>query len=780
MLYFFGKGILGNIDVGKSLSHIREADALALTTLRKDWKAIFDFNLYGEPSLSLLGRDPAYKSDVVFLLDGSGSMVSPEPGKWQAAVDAALLFRDLMESLRHPTFEDRYGSVVFRWLWPGNTDGTTTVPIGTGLQDISVPLTASTFNPDFTPEAPYSTPMGLGLQLAADQFEMGTEESLYTDKMIILLSDGKHNEGIDPLDIIHSAEWPGAVKVFTVGLGEDDIEPETIKDIAHNTYADYRISPSPREIEGFFCEILCGASWKLQDVTVTDTTVPIDQGTAVFIVVWDDPTAALSFSLDPPGAGANITPTTGHTAYPPMEVDYHGPGAGENHAFYVCKRIDEAGLLGEWNFTNINDGGIPVLSSDVLLKVIEDPRTIADFDIDDIDHFTGQPIILTAEITEDGKPKVGLTEVYAELARSPAHAVGTLMANNSPPSDYPTQPSTKVDRTLRSHYLLGVMKAMGIESLIKHGGPRTYLRDDGLGVDSMANDGIYTGAFRDTQLEGSYTFRFRARGENEDGVTFDRNETLSEYVKFAATPEETEVEIVSVVTLPQEGITRTTVKVTPRDGFGEYLGPFRGDAIQLWSSLGSFEKGMQDHKDGSYSFILVHPIHTSPLVSASVGDVIVVDRMVAEPQKPPKRPLLSFHGSVSAPLGNFSDDYETGLGISGNLEFPLTERLSLRAIIGSNWFEAKLASLDSTRIVNINSNVKYNLLLAPVTLFIETGPGYYILNHSSEKVGVSIGAGFSHGVSPRASLDLSAHYHAVFTSSRTDFLEFASGIAFEF
>jgi hypothetical protein len=550
-------------------------------------------------------------------------MVSPETGKWQAAVDASVLFYDLMEALRYPTFDDHYNSVVFRWLVPGYTDSTTTVPAGTGMKDMSVPLEVSTFNPTFIPEPPYMTPIGRGLQVAASQFVTDTEESLCTDKMIVLLSDGKHNTGIEPISVTQSIEWPASVRVFSVGLGEDDIEPETIENIADSTYGDYRISPTPREIEGFFCEIFCDISWKLQDITVISNTASIDQGKVVFIIVWDDPAATLNFELDPPD-GPNITPGD-----PGAYCTYHPAAAGGTHAYYVCDGLP-SDMMGDWHFVNINDGVAPIPLSDVLLKVIEDPQTIADFAIENVDHYTGQPIVLTAKIREDGKPKAGLTEVYAELTRSPAVSVGTIMAENSPTLLYPKQPSARVDRTLRSHYLLGVMKKLGLESLSVVGGPRIDMRDDGLGADLKADDGIYTGVFQDTQYEGSYTFRFRARGQNRDGVTFDRNETLSEYVGFAASPAETKVEFVKAVVDRREKIVRATVKLTPRDAFGSYLGPFRGEPIRLWSSSGEFAPTYKDNKDGSYSFTLVYLMDTVPLVSVSVGDVIVAEQAPVE------------------------------------------------------------------------------------------------------------------------------------------------------
>lgn len=613
--------------VGEVLMYIRKADANSPGLSINDWKAILEFNIYGDPTTSLFGRDPAYKSDVVFLLDGSGSMVSPEAGKWQAAVDASVLFYDLMKALRHPTYEDRYNSVVFRWMVPGYTDGTSVVPVGTGMKDMSVPLSISTFNPDFTPEAPYMTPMGLGLQLAAQQFESGTEESLYTDKMIILLSDGKHNQGIDPVEVVQAQDWPGAVKVYSVGLGEDDIEPETIEQIAGATYGEYRISPTPRDIEGFFCEILCDISFKLQDVTVTGNTAPVDQGKAVFVVIWDDSSAILNFDLSLPD-GSTITP-----AAPGAYCTYHPAAPNSTHAYYVCDGIPDA-LLGDWQFVNINDGSGAVDLSDVLLKVILDPQTIADFEIENIDHLTSQPIVLRAKISEDGKPKTGLMEVYADLIRFPALAAGSLIAENSPPDGYPSVPPAKTDSTMRSHYLRGVMQKMKIETLSNTGGPRTYLRDDGLGCDARKDDGIYTGVFNGTSYEGSYTFKFRARGKNKADVVFDRTETLSAYVKFAPSPVTTKVEVVRTVEGPKEKMVTSTIRVTPRGASGDYLGPFQGDLINVWTSVGNFKPGYVDNKDGSYSYSLIYPEGTTPLVSASVGNMIVAEQKPIERDRP--------------------------------------------------------------------------------------------------------------------------------------------------
>lgn len=576
--------------------------------------------------MSLFGRDPELQSDVVFLLDGSGSMVYPETEKWQAAVDAAVLFHDVMLALRHPAFEDRYSSVVFRWFWPAETDGTTTVPPGTGMQDITVPLDVTTFNPAYTPEPEHCTPIGEGLKLAASQFDFGTEESLYTDKMIILLSDGKQNRGDDPLnDVVLAADWPGSVKVFTVGLGEDDIEPETIETIANSTYGDYRISPSPREIEGFFCEILCNTSWKLQNLPVDGTHVLIDGSKAVFIAIWDDPASPVTFEIQPPNGGGPITPTSNPYSASGLTVDHHAAGAGETHAFYVIDAIPDT-MFGEWEFASLS-------SADVLLKVVQDPRVIAEFGFDKIKQYTGQPIVLTAKLTESGKPLTGLTDVYARLVRSPALSSGTLLSENLPADDYPADPPDNLDITPYRHYMLGVMKEAGITSLSKTDPHKVMLHDDGLNGDLRADDGIYSGYYSTTTYEGSYSFQFRAEGTNSQGKAFARAEELSVYVKFMASPPNTEVSIISTKLEPDSNRLITLGKVVPKDSFDNYLGPFKADLIEIDCNVGMFPHKPVDNKDGSYTFTHYGPVDEKLVVTVAVGDVIVAERLSVEPEK---------------------------------------------------------------------------------------------------------------------------------------------------
>ena len=778
-MYFFGKGILYNINVGDVVSHIKVVDPL--TSARSNWKANFDYNLYGDPALSLFGKNVKSNNDVVLLLDGSGSML--DENKWTKAVDASVLFHQLQKELRHPAFRERYNTIVFRQNCSNTAaDVTTAVPPGSGLKDVSVPLTQATLAP-YEPENNFCTPIGEGLEMAIDQFDLSEEESFYSDKTILLLSDGKHNRGIEPTMVAFPDE---EIKVQAVGLGEDYIEPQTISDIADMTDGDYRISPSSREMENFFCQILCNTSWKLQDITVTGTTAPIDQDIAAFIVVWDDPAASISFELDPPGGAANVSP--GNLAgYPPMEVTWHPPAAGATHAFYICKNIPEA-LLGDWDFANINNGGAAVPLADVLLKVIEDPRVIADFDIEDGEHVTGQPIMLTAKMTEDGKPLTGLTDVYAEIVSAPEGAMGELMSDNAPDPGYMTAPDAK-DQTAFNRYLLGVMDKLGMTSLYAPGGPKIVLHDDGANGDLKANDGIYTGCFVSPPYEGSYTFVFRSRGANSDDINFDRTETLSEYVAFGASPEETEVDVTSSVANIEEKTVTATISVTPRDTFGNRLGPLRGGMINIRADAGSFRRDSagkllyDDPKNGSYIFTLVYPMDETPVITVTVGDVITEEKKeltYVPPPPPPRKLMPSLHLGAAIPVGTFADEFDPGINILLDVEYQIRPAISAVLYAGYNAFGAKTSLVDDTYWINISANAKYRRPISPsLFLTVNAGPGLYIPEEGDNQFGSNIGVGLEYEFNRNLTFEVGGDYHAVY-DPEFQFIHLRAGVIYSF
>jgi opacity protein-like surface antigen len=643
-----------------------------------------------------------------------------------------------------------------------------------GLQNLSDnPLTIDSLD-QFTPEPNFFTPMGSGLEAAIRNLDIQSAMSFYSNKVIVLLSDGKHNCGTNPLDV----PIPEGVKVYTIGLGEDDIEPETIEDIATSTGAAYSSTSSPREMEELFIQIATETSWKLQDVPVVDSKSSISQDKVAFVVVWDNPEDSLSFELDLPGNGPNLTPNN-LDSFSPMKCTYYPPASHTTHAFYVCEGIPQE-LLGEWRFTNISNRGVLVNPGDVLLKVIEDPRVIAAFDIEKINHYVGQPMVLSARLTEDGKPLTGVQQVYADLVRSPAFPLGTLLAENSPSADHPSALPPNSDRTPRRHYIDGIMKELKIDSLSKPDGFRVELKDDGLGIDRRAGDGIYTGVFTGTEYEGSYTFKFRARGKNRDGVTFDRTQTLSKYVKFAASTDSTRVEVVSVESSQESEYLFATIRVTPRDVFGAYMGPFRGDRIRVWSNSGRFDGGYVDRKDGSYDFTLSYEKGTEPQISVSTGDLIVADRMEV-PSQALSPCSFSLHAGLSIPRGSFKNIYDCDYSLGLSLDYHFTPQFSMVCLLGYNHFNSKTFSTRDTYWWNISANLKYEFGSRLIKPYINGGFGVYIPEHRSTKLGFNLGLGLHYSITPDWLIEFGADYHNVFTrGSRTRFLVPYIGLVYRF
>ena len=63
LMYFFAKGIFYNQELGKIIAHVLNKDANSSSY----WKQILNYDLFGDPSLSLFGPNPRSNNDVIFL-----------------------------------------------------------------------------------------------------------------------------------------------------------------------------------------------------------------------------------------------------------------------------------------------------------------------------------------------------------------------------------------------------------------------------------------------------------------------------------------------------------------------------------------------------------------------------------------------------------------------------------------------------------------------------------------------------------------------------------------
>lgn len=145
-----------------------------------------------------------------------------------------------------------------------------------------------------------------------------------------------------------------------------------------------------------------------------------------------------------------------------------------------------------------------------------------------------------------------------------------------------------------------------------------------------------------------------------------------------------------------------------------------------------------------------------------------------------KKALISIHGGLSLPISNFSRSYKMGFNVQVDAEYIIRNNLSFRALAGYSQFPAKTAGMNDYKIINANLLARYYWIFSAVKPFLEAGPGYYRLNNSINKVGVSIGAGIGFDINPKIALELGGNYHRINNSPDTQYISLGGGLIFKF
>jgi hypothetical protein len=221
--------------------------------------------------------------------------------------------------------------------------------------------------------------------------------------------------------------------------------------------------------------------------------------------------------------------------------------------------------------------------------------------------FTGNPITVTARLTEAGEPVLGITDVAVEVIR-PLDGIGNWFAANP----VTMAELAKIPAEISGEVLtLPVRKYRYLAEIHKlpppaNGAP-TQLRlfDDGSHGDAVADDGVYTARYQDTVREGVYAFHVRARGETDAG-TFAREARLDQFVAINLAQANVHVEMVRVAS-PHDQFPRFRATARVTDRFGNHVHPSRtvNPVIELaWARpVGP----VADNLDGSYSQELALP-----------------------------------------------------------------------------------------------------------------------------------------------------------------------------
>ena len=594
---------------------------------------------------------------MVLVLDKSGSMSSNLPGgstsKWEATVQAAHAWLDLFRLFR--TGENHKAAVVtFEHDTCAATKATTsdvtmrnpqngadvagnTMPSLVALGDVAA-LNLGTEQS--------CTPIGdalvKGLDVIQGSLVAGNKASM------VLLTDGYENSGAVRLasaptfsSTLNSAPYASAKtrlgtppRIFTIGVGQS-VDEDKLNELPNppgsgSGVGYYRLTTNVKEILPTFADML-GQVLDAQRLSPTggvlDPDAPshamyFDVGTgeqrASFLVPWPDSSHNLRVGFRPQGSAAAFTLVNDGDA---AVIDYlRREGHGLMTVDLGVATATSPSAATQWRVQHLNAANTaqPLTDADVLCMV--DLVTKAEITFDQPQYFTGDQIRLRCSIRSGGVRITGAT-IGVDSAR-PGEGLGTFLATRSPDfirlgREATTPPRGPDPNQAKGHMFHTLLKLNHMDQLPVVTPPMFHLQHD-----PAEGDGHYVHAFADTTKEGTYTFRFRIEGTLPDGSRFSRLFVRSTWAGIRPDPSTTIVIWTTLTGLPT-GQFGYVMRLTPRSVTGEYLGPFRADAIRLYPSNGVLQGGLIDNLDGSYDQHVLYQAGQDPVVNIEVNGIPV-------------------------------------------------------------------------------------------------------------------------------------------------------------
>ena len=246
-----------------------------------------------------------------------------------------------------------------------------------------------------------STNIGDGIVKARSLVDPST-----SPKGFVLLSDGYHNHGTDPLSVL-----PTGYPIYSCALGPSS-DQALLRKISERTQGHYHYAPTPIDMMKIFNEIRGQAphtgivantltSIPRRDYLLLPAIVAADHHLAQFGVVWKDP--AFSYTPEAPGEGQlriTLVDPKGDTRRDPPTV------VGHEHVIFNVSEPEH----GRW-FAQVEHGG-SARPLDVTVGVFEfhDRRDGGlDLVVDVPAHVRpGEPLALAARVTDGGEPCTGV------------------------------------------------------------------------------------------------------------------------------------------------------------------------------------------------------------------------------------------------------------------------------------------------------------------------------------------------------------------------------------
>lgn len=545
-----------------------------------------------------MAAPPAKDVDVMVVLDRSGSMsqmgFTGVRSKIEEARSAAALFIDLVRTdkthrLGLVTFSTAASSPPEFALAPVTNPNKTTLIGPAPARNAGIVATIAPGG---------NTTIGGGLQ--AGQNQLPAPSPAANTPVILLMTDGLENTAPMIADVEPAL---ASTRLCILGFGsEGSVDGPRLTTLARNHGGIYTRSGDGLELKKFFVlsfgnifntAIAVDPFFVLPQDATEAAPIPVSvcgEERMTVVLAWENPADSLILSVVSPG-GNTITATTAGIAHSSGDSWVHFrinlPFHGERDGMWQVKvtRLRGGGefpppLPQERFFVTVTVDGGPYFRPAPMRRVYTgdaiNPRVI----LRDHNGFC----MADADVTVDVKrPNDGTGNI---LTQSGLHAPGNIGGD-------------VVDA--RTNTLLALEHAAG-GTLVTTTTQTIQLIDDGRtdGDGTLEPDGIFGNPQPDLlRVEGTYEFHAHASyGENCRGM---RETAWSIYVSVGIDPGHTVV-TADPLGLGPTGCERLRLTFTPRDRYGNYVGPGRADSFGILAQPGSNITGaVTDLGNGSYT-----------------------------------------------------------------------------------------------------------------------------------------------------------------------------------
>lgn len=546
--------------------------------------------------INIAPLSPGRPVDVVVVYDRSGSMrsdVTTSLGfrqKVEVLDDSARVFHSLLRE----GVGDRIGVVSFAEsatleLDPLQEIDSTTIAAS---RAISAGLT-----PDGQTDIREGLEGALGMLPAA-----GSDERR---RVVVFFSDGEATTGADPREQTFLDRFGNEdVRVFSVGFGTagggsyTGIDTELLQLLADANAGGFaRVTDRPVDLDKFFVDALGGAidwptildpigSLTAGDTDTVDIGVTEEDGQVRFVLTWDNPAGDLDLSVVTPdgfeidasrAAGLAGVEHVDDGAHEILEVELPvATGAATEHEGTWQMRLHNAG-----------SGTVSYSASAIARSTIQGEAEIVP--PGDGERDAGEPVDFEVATRDREGAPLGAATVTV-FPRVPVVGVGDVLSSAgltaaeiaAVPADDNGDPHTEIERMI-----IALRDRWGANPIPLTDGAPFAVAGDGAGG--------FAGSFTGTSVPGPYTFTTRTSFRTEDCADSTREQASS--ISVGPSVERT----VTGISLTTDGSGTYLLRLTPRDGVGNYVGPGHGDDIVTVAS-GTLEPAsdLQDQLDGTY------------------------------------------------------------------------------------------------------------------------------------------------------------------------------------